>query len=155
MSLILNWIADIFIYGERRKFVSFRAFDVELNYTLIADEDNSFRVEEHKLKKTADSLIHVNQDVVNSQLIITDSVFRKKFKRDYKLMKFVTEDVVLTFGSYKEGDRLPYLVCTIDFINLLVKSERVIDGHNLFGTEFEPMAALFDKSELAKFLIKA
>jgi hypothetical protein len=153
----LNWLGSGFIFGERRKFASFSAFDVELNFTISHSSiDDSVIIQEMKLSKTINHDLEVNQEVVKVYKIITDEKFNKKLNRHYELLKFATEDFVITMGLYKDDLRSnskPYLVCSNDYINLLAETEVVEDAEVLRATIFEPMMCLFSKKELAKALL--
>ena len=154
----ISWVGSGFVFGERRRFVSFEAFEVELNFTISESSiDSSVEVQEMKLSKTINHETEVHQEVKEVHKIITDEAFNKKFNRHYELLKFVTEDFVISFGSYKDDLRRharPYLICSDDYINLLAKSDLVEEAEDLLGTIFQPMMCLFSKKELAKTLLQ-
>lgn len=156
--MIVRWIGAGFVFGERRRFVSFDAFDVELNFTIaFSSVDSSVEIQEMKLSKTINHETDIEQEVTEVHKIITDKEFNKKFNRHYELLKFVTEDFVVSVGSYWDDlkrNSKPYLVCGDEFINLLADSDIIENEDDLRGTIFEPMMCLFSKKELAKTLLQ-
>lgn len=159
-----NWIGDAFEYGSRLNFFSISAHNVELNFVLYPvsdpDDDAIFGIQRSsKNPNTINKEIEIDEDIEEVYLIETDNDFRKKFKRSYQMMKFVTSDHVISVGIYNDNGKQPtpdnsYLLCTTDFINLLADSKKIENADQIKDTPFRELMCIFSKKELAKELLK-
>ena len=125
-----------------------------------ADQPYPFKIE--RLRKTHQMVFrarHIEEEVLETFLFITDDEYRKKFSRSYHLIKFVMSSEIVTVGAYADS-KTPldygnaYIICTNDFINLLAPSTKVESAEQLDGTGFEAFQCLYDKNEMAKALLR-
>ncbi len=168
--MILKWHGEGYTYAAVRYFVLFEAHGVDLLFVAYKQRDlkdeeefknHYFYVDRasNKFMKTITPTWEIEEEVESVYLIKTDDDFRKRLHHSYYIMKFVTENEVLTIGAYTDTKNKPtednsYLLCTTDFINLLAPSQKVETGKELKDTSFEKMMCLFDKKELAKELLR-
>jgi hypothetical protein len=163
-NLIFKWYGSGFDYGQKVKFFCLEIDQVELIFTIHKSthlSDEPFLIE-RSTKKNVNTITteHESGEVVSSiHLIKTDENFRKKFKRSYYLLKFITADQVFTIGAYSDSSSKmnamnSYLLCTHEFINLLADSVVVTEPQQIMNTAFECLKCLFSKKELAIELLK-
>jgi len=163
INVKLRHIITHAFFGKVIEGISVYAQNVLLDFIIFKtqDEDEKFPFKTTRIKndKLANIITPIGEEVLNLYLVRTDDNFRKKFKHSYDLIKFETENYVLTFGAYCDhafpmtADNL-YLQCTIDFINLLTDATKIESSEQLKDTPFEPLACIFDKKELAKELLR-
>jgi hypothetical protein len=136
---------------------------VELIYTIhkaTSVSDEPFLIERiAKNKGTINITREVEEEVSEAHIITTDDDFRKRFKRSYHLIKLVTDTEVITIGAYTDSSKKMaadnlYVLCTTDFINLLARSEKIINADQLNNTHFEPLKCVFSSKELAMELLR-
>lgn len=162
----LNWIGEAPWYGRNLNFMYFTSFGVDQYFYIygVSDDEESNHLFKVKYADEVNTMMmghwgEVYEDIESVHLIKTDEDFRKRMKRSYNLLKFVTDSEVLTIGIYNDDGKIPtldnsYLLCTIDFVSILAESERVTSSDQLKGTPFEEMGSLFNKSQLTKRLLK-
>jgi hypothetical protein len=163
--MTFNWVGSAFHYGKLIRYFSITYDDVELVFIIYRTEDEEsdsvFEIQ-RVTKKDCRSVRKDNQiyEEINEVFYIhTDDDFRKKYKHSYDILKFVCESTVVTIGAYNDSkvkmDRgNPYLVCTIDFINILAESVKITDEQQLKDTSFDKLRCIFSKRELAKELLR-
>lgn len=159
-----NWIGDAFEYGSRLNFFSISAHNVDLNFVLypVSDPDDEavFGVQRSpKNPNTINKETEIDENINEVYLIQTGESFRKSFKRSYRILKFVTDNHVISIGIYNDNGKKPtpdnsYLLCTTDFINLLAESEKIENAEQIKDTPFQELMCIFSKKELAKELLK-
>ena len=149
------------MYGKKVYFFSTYSYGVELKFSIFKTQDEKeifpFKIIVNNFKPTDKSVI--NEEIKNIFLIRTDEKFRKKFKHHFDIIKFITDNYIVTIGSYSDTSNPPtsdniYLVCTEHFVNLLAPTVKVTSVEQLKNTPFESLACVFDKKELAKVLLK-
>ena len=165
MKNIFNWYEEKILFGNSVYVFNISVEGVELNFILrytndVDKADKVFEINVCKdlIKKTQNS-IDIYEEIINTYLISTDDEFRKKFKRSYNLIKFETQNNIITIGMYNDTPFKPtsnnsYLLCTTDFINILAKTTLVNEKQCLMGTQFEELSCLFDQKDLARILLK-
>lgn len=164
-NMKLNWLGEAFKYGRALEFFSITSFGIEQVFYIfsISDEESHdiFKIEYSKEinTKVIETTEEIEEPVKSVFLIKTDDDFRKRMKRSYYLLKFVTDNEVFTVGIYNDNGKKPtvdnsYLLCTTDFINVLTRAEKVTTSEQLEGTPFEELGSIFNKNELTKKLLK-
>ena len=161
--MIFDWIGEGFTYGQKVSFFQITSEDVPLVFCIY--KTTSFSDEPFVLERISKNIKSINikheieEEVKNVYLIKTDDVFRKKFKRSYYVVKFETESNVITVGAYTDNhmrmkpDNL-YLLCEVDFINILARADLVESVDQISTTAFDPLKPIFNKKELAKELLR-
>jgi hypothetical protein len=161
----LNWIGEAFKYGRTLEFFSITSFGVEQIFYIFSvsddESDDIFKVEYLKEinTKVIETTEEIEEPVKAVYLINTDDDFRKKMKRSYYLLKFVTDNEVFTIGIYNDNGKKPtvdnsYLLCTTDFVNVLARAEKITGSKQIENTPFAALGSLFNKNELTKKLLK-
>lgn len=165
LKIFVHNIGTAPMYGKVLQFASFKVQDILLEFVIYPTQDDSepfpFKVQRFMRKaegvpKVVNSL---HEEVKNIYYINTDDEFRKKFKHYYNIIKFETENNILTFGAYSDSSAVPtpdniYLICTKDFVNLLAPSKKLETPDQLKDTPFEILSCMLDKKELAKELLR-
>jgi len=158
-----DWIGEGFSFGQRVKFFQITYEDVLLVFciyktTLFSDEP--FVIERITKNIKSINIQHeIEEEIKDIHLIKTDDNFRKKFKRSYYLLKFITENDVITIGAYTDNQKkmMPdnlYLLCERDFINVLAKTDIIKSIDQIAMTAFDPLKSTLNKKELAKELLR-
>ena len=163
LEATFNWIGEGFNYGQKMKFFCISKEGVQLTYAVYKTtsvSDMLFKIERAR-KNTSTIKIdrEIEEPIKAVFLVKTDDDFRKKFKRSYDILKLATESRVITIGAYTDNEKRMstdnlYLICDIDFINLLADATKIESIEQIIGSPFEPLKVLFDKKELALELLK-
>lgn len=162
-DITFDWLGDSFYFGQKASFFKVTTDKVSLTYAIYKTtklSDRPFKVERSdKNTKTVNIHYEIEERVKDIYLVNTDDHFRKKFKRSYSLLKFVTDDNVISIGGYTDNEKRMasdnvYIICSKDFINVLAKTDKIEDVSQLDNTPFEETKPIFDKKELAKELLR-
>ena len=165
-NLKFNWLGQGMHFGVQTKFFSLNAHGIDLIFSIHKNpsflEGEPMFIINREPKKNIGTINKervVNELINEVYLVITDTDFRKRTKHSYYLLKFVTESSVMSIGGYSDSpyQMTPdnsYLVCTVDFINLIAKMTKVESMDPLLETGFKPLICLFDKNELTKELLR-
>ena len=160
---VFDWIGEGFSYGQKVNFFQITTEEVPLVFCIY--KTTSFSDEPFVIERVSKNIKSINiqneieEEIKAVYLIKTDNDFRKKFRRSYYLLKFITELEVVTIGAYTDNEKRMtpdnlYLLCEKDFINILAKAEKVESISQLAITAFDPLKSIFDKKELAKDLLR-
>lgn len=162
-DLKFNWLGQGMHYGQNVSFFCLTAFNIDLVYSIskktkMSDEEESFIIN-RETQKTIGSINKnriVDETINNVLLIKTDEAFHKKFKHSYYLLKFVTENNVVTIGRYSDNisNSSFYLICGTDFINLLAEAKKIELADDIRDTVFKPLMCVFDRNEMTKELLR-
>ena len=161
--MTFDWIGEGFTYGQKVNFFQITSEDVPLVFCVY--KTTSFSDEPFTLERISKNIKSINiqheieEDIKNVHIIKTDDAFRKKFKRSYYLVKFETEENIITVGAYTDNDKRMtpdnlYLLCERDFINILAPSKIIESVEQVSHTAFDPLKPIFNKKELAKELLR-
>jgi|SRR5208337_452764 len=163
-DLKFNWLGQGMHYGQDTYFFCLTAFNIDLVYSInkktkMSDGEESFIIN----RVTQKSIGNVNKNrtvdetINNVFLIKTDEEFHKKFKHSYYLLKFITENNVITIGKYSDNvvpNASFYLICSTDYINLLADTKKVECADDIRETAFRPLMCVFDRNEMTKELLR-
>ena len=158
-----DWTGKSFSFGQKVDFFQITFEEVPLVFNIY--KTTSFSNEPFVIERISKNIKlieirhEIEEEIKEIHLIKTDDDFRKKFKRSYYLLKFITENDIITVGAYTDNqqrmtpDNL-YLLCERDFINILAKSELIESIDQIAMTAFDPLKSIFSKKELAKELLR-
>lgn len=158
-----DWTGKSFSFGQKVNFFQITFEEVPLVfciYKTTSFSDEPFVIERvSKNIKLIEIQHEIEEEIKEIHLIKTDDDFRKKFKRSYYLLKFITENDIITLGAYTDNQKRMtpdnlYLLCEIDFINILAKSDLVESIDQIAMTAFDPLKSILNKKELAKELLR-
>ena len=158
-----DWTGKSFSFGQKVDFfqITFEEVPLVFNiYKTTSFSDEPFVIERvSKNIKLIEIQHEVEEEIKETHLIKTDDDFRKKFKRSYYLLKFITENDIITLGAYTDNQKKMtpdnlYILCERDFINILAKSELIESIDQIAMTAFDPLKSTFNKKELAKELLR-
>lgn len=161
--MTFDWIGEGFTYGQKVSFFQITSEDVALVFCIY--KTTSFSDEPFVIERISKNIKSINinheieEEVKGVYMIQTDDVFRKKFKRSYYLVKFVTESDVITIGAYTDNDKRMkpdnlYLLCERDFVNILAETKIIESVEEIADTAFDPLKPIFNRKELAKELLR-
>lgn len=157
-DLIFKWIGSGHNYGRNINFFCINAFQIDMIFS-ICRLDDSFIVASEPTKniKTINTKRIIDEEIKNILLIRTGEDFRKKFSRDYCLLKFETENRIINVGSYSDRIDPPvqcHIICTSDFISLLADAVKIENADQLKDTKFETLACLLSRNNMTIELLK-
>lgn len=166
-EIIFKWHGDGFSFGQKVDYFCLEISNIEVELIFCIHKSTSLSDEAFKIERANKNVNTINirneidEKVQAVYLVKTDETFRKKFKRSYYIIRFFLEnESVFSIGAYSDSEKRMtanncYLICTLDFINLLADASKIIGPEQLVGTIFEPLKCLFSKKELAIELLKS